>query len=110
MHKETIRVIIKEPGKEPREEHAFPNTLEAFQKAVGGHIEAVAVSHDVLLICNEEGLLDRLPYNFDGWIGKRGIMFVGTVVAVGVKGPEFASLRNQDVSWVMEMMGGGHGK
>lgn len=101
MSEKNIRVIIKEPGKEPREDQSFPNTLEAFQKAVGGYIEAVAVSHHVVLICNEEGRLIGLPENFGS--------FVGPVVAVGTKGPEFASLRNQDVDMVLELMGGNHG-
>lgn len=36
------------------------NTLEAEQKFVGGLIEAVAITEEIDLICNEEFLLQRL--------------------------------------------------
>lgn len=42
--------------------------LETLQKAVGGYIEHVPTKHPAPaishLIVNEEGLLQRLPYNF----------------------------------------------
>ena len=41
MKEKQILVVIKEPGKPPRVEPLFENTLEAFQKAVGGYIETV---------------------------------------------------------------------
>ena len=38
-----ILVIKKEPGKPAEIEPLFENTLEAFQEAVGGYIEAVTI-------------------------------------------------------------------
>lgn len=97
-----ILVVVKEPGKEPRVEPLFDNTLEAFQKAVGGYIEAVTIADDLVVICNEEGRLLRLPIN----TRVAGITFVGTVIAVGVNGDEFASLQSSHVPTVLRMLGG----
>lgn len=40
--------------------HEIENTLEAEQKFVGGLIEAVAITEEIDLICNEEFLLQGL--------------------------------------------------
>ena len=95
-----ILVVIKEPGQEPRVEPLFENTLEAFKKAVDGWIECVTIADDVVIICNEEGRLRGLPFN----VNVCGIGFVGTVVAVGVKGDEFASLKGSHVPSVMRLL------
>lgn len=104
MKEKQILVVIKEPGKSPRVEPLFENTLEAFQKAVGGYIETVTICTDLVLICNEEGRLQKLPYNVTAF----GVDFVGTVLAVGVKGEEFASLRAAFVPAVMRSLGGAY--
>lgn len=95
-----ILVVIKEPGQAPRVEPLFDNTLEAFQKAVGGYIETVTIAEELVIICNEEGRLRGLPFN----VNVCGIGFVGTVVAVGVKGDEFASLKGSHVPSVMRLL------
>ena len=96
-----ILVVIKEPGKEPRVEPLFDNTLEAFQKAVGGYIEAVTLSDDVVIICNEEGWLRGLPFNTTVC----GYKLAGTILAVGTKGDEFASLKSKHVPSVLRLLG-----
>lgn len=100
MKENQILVVIKEPGKEPYVEPLFDNTLEAFQNAVGGYIETVTFASDACLICNEEGLIRNLPPNFT----TLGHTFRGTVIAVGVKGDEFASLKAAFVPHIMAMM------
>lgn len=55
--------IIKEPGKKARG-FGIENELRAFQKAVGGYIEAVPVTENVRLLCNEDGKCLGLPHNF----------------------------------------------
>lgn len=82
--KKEIKIIKKCPG-EPSREITIPNTLEAFQKAVGGFIESVTMCTDMAIICNEEGLIMGLPYN----CSILGHTFVGTILAVGIKGDEF---------------------
>lgn len=101
MKENKILVVIKEPGQPPRVEPLFENTLEAFQKAVGGWIEAVTIADDVVIICNEEGRLRGLPFNVE----VLGVGFVGTVIAVGVKDDEFASLKSVHVPQVLRLLG-----
>lgn len=75
---EKIKVIIKEPGKAP-EIKTITNDLGTLQSIVGGYIETVTLASDFVIICNEDGKLWNLPYNFD--FG--GQSFVGTVVFAG---------------------------
>lgn len=91
-----MRVIYKAPG-QPPEERSTPNTLEALQKAVGGYIETVTVAADVCVVCNEEGRLRGLEPN----VTFLGVMFVGPILIVGVKGDEFVSLpRRRSGFWL----------
>ena len=96
-----IMVVVKEPGKGARIEPLFENTLEAFQKAVGGYIETISVRDDLVLIVNEEGLIAGLPYN----TSVLGLGLVGTVVAAGVRGDEFASLKGSLIAPVLDLLG-----
>ena len=64
-----MRIIYKEPGKEPRT-MIVPNTLKMFQDLVGGYIETLKIADNVVMIFNEEGkLLDLAPNFFFGAIG-----------------------------------------
>ena len=58
-----MKAILKQVGKPP-EVVEIENTLEAMQKVVGGYIESVHVRTDCVMICNEEGRLMGLPFNF----------------------------------------------
>lgn len=62
----SIRCLKVEPNKLP-EEVTIPNTLKAKQEIVGGDIEYAYMENDsnVVLICNEYGKIDGLPYNRD---------------------------------------------
>lgn len=80
-----IRAIIKEPH-EPAREELVENTLDTFQRLVGGYIETVTLGADWTVVCNEEGRLEGLPYNME----LCGVDLVGTIVLVGVKGENFA--------------------
>ena len=69
------------------------NELQSLQQLVGGDIETVTVSTDLVIICNEEGRLRNLPYNMTLF----GIDFLGTIVFAGAKGDEFADVPESDV-------------
>jgi len=91
-----MKVIIKRPCDQFGEEATIPNTLKALQEAVGGYIETVTLDNGVVLICNEEGKLRDMPYNFThrqmfGAIPLQYPIF-GTVIACGVDGDEFADI------------------
>lgn len=94
-----IICVIKDPGERPIVA-SIPNTLEALQKAVDGHIEAVTIASDLALICNEEGLIRWRPYNLT--ICER--TFVGPIVAVGVDGKEFVSLTPNQIQSIRRLL------
>lgn len=102
MKENQILVVIKEPGKVPVVEPLFDNTLKAFQKAVGGYIETVTITPEIVIICNEEGKLRGLPYNVT--IGRED--FVGTIVVAGVKEDEFSSVRAAAIPLIRSLLGG----
>ena len=83
----TILCIIKKPGEAP-EITTIENTLESFQKIVGGLIQTVTIAEDLVIICNEEGLLMDLPYN----CSVCGIDFVGPIIFCGTKEDEFSDV------------------
>ena len=82
-----ISVLIKEPGKTPRHVH-ISNTLSNLQNTVGGYIETVTLCSDLVVICNEEGRLKRLPH----CCKICGVDFVGPVILCGVKKDRFTDL------------------
>jgi len=58
----------------------LPNgDLETLQEAVGGYIEAVTITDNMVMYVNEEGLLQGLPLNVMA-TGMSGRHIVGNVV------------------------------
>ena len=91
-----MKVIIKRPCDQFGEEATIPNTLKALQETVGGYIETVTLDNGLVLICNEEGKIRDMPYNFTlrrihGIIPIHNPIF-GTVIACGADGDEFADI------------------
>lgn len=82
-----ISVLLKRPGEIPRHVNVS-NSLEALQKNVEGYIETVTLAEDLVIICNEEGLLKEMPYNCTIC----GQPFVGPILMVGREEDEFADL------------------
>ena len=85
-----MKVYVKEPGKRPKYYRDADVSLEWLRMKVGGYIETYPLKPGLVIVCNENGKLLDLPFNFsliDGRNGKinRTEDFVGTVVFVGVK-------------------------
>ena len=87
----TIKVVVVEPGKEPKIGQ-MRNTLEAMQQAVGGYIEHIALNNRLHIICNEEGYLHNLPKNR---MLSDGTCVQGTFIVCGASGEEFCSLSDE---------------
>ena len=85
MKNKTIRAIVKLPGEEAQP-IIIENTLQAFQNAVGGYIETVTITGDLVVICDEDGRLKELPDH----CSICGVDFVGPILGVGVKRDNFA--------------------
>ena len=84
-----IRVMIVEPGKDPRLE-MIDNDIHVMQEIVGGYVEAHVMRHEhVYILCHEEGKLRRLPPNRQG--------LYGTVVMCGYRGTEFTGLTSGQI-------------
>ena len=92
-NKMDIQVLKFTPGQLP-EAVTMPNTLEAFQEAVGGDIETVGLDANVALVCNEAGKLMGLPANRQ--VG--GDTIAGTFLIVGAEDGDFCSLSDGDAA------------
>ncbi len=75
------------------------NTLEAKQKYVGGLIQAVSLSPEIVVVCNDEGKLRQLPPN-RAWVDGSQVLdyFAGNILCVRRDGDEFASITPEDVA------------
>lgn len=99
-----IKVIIKRPDEQFGHTTWVSDSLENLQKTVGGYIETVTLDNGVMLICNEEGKIRDMPYNFTLRIPPRITMFevinelfgqckfFGTVIACGAEGDQLADI------------------
>lgn len=82
-----IKVYIKRPDEEIGHSTWIENSLKNLQKTVEGYIETVTFG-DYVIICNEEGRLENLPYNCT----IHGVDFVGTIIVAGINEDEFGDV------------------
>jgi hypothetical protein len=92
-----IKCIVKRPDEQFGLMTWVSDTLENLQKTVGGYIETVTLDNGVVLICNEEGKLRDMPYNFTvrrmihNFLPVSNPIF-GIVIVCGADGDEFADV------------------
>lgn len=98
-----MRILYKQPGENPRS-MVIPNELGVMQQLVGGHIETLRISDNVILVMNEEGKLLGLEPNF--FLGAIGDTIVGPVLVVGEDGEDFASLPDDEAAEISRIMRG----
>ena len=101
-----MQVIKINPGCKP-ELTELPNTLRAYQQAVGGHIEAHTITRSdlpaLVVILNEDGRLMGLPANGRLYMGHLyGQTLMGPVVIVRAdeSGEDFAGATDSDLQLV----------
>ncbi len=86
-----IDILVVEPGKPPRPDRV-EDTLEAFQKIVGGPIEAGCyLPQRVMMVCNSEGKHMGLMPNRENPTDS-GDFIAGTFLLCSFEGEHFASL------------------
>lgn len=90
-----IRAIIKRPDERFGHVTNISPTLKNLQNTVDGRIEAVYLGDSVLL-CNEEGKLQELPFNI--YIGDDDCI-MGTLAVVGVDGEDFGDCPLTFAEW-----------
>lgn len=83
-----IKAIVKRPDELYGHVCHISNSLQNLQKTVGGYIETVYLTDDVVIICNEEGLLQNLPFNMK----LHDQELVGTLIVCGIEGDELTDL------------------
>lgn len=84
-----MNVLVVEPGYLPYEKEI--NGLEEMQAVVGGWIEAIyPYKEEVAIVCNEEGLINGLPFNRSVPGGYGGVF--GTFFICGLGEEDFCSL------------------
>ena len=71
-----------------------PNTLEVLQAEVGGYIETVRLTTELLLIINEEGRLMDMPENQH----LKGIVGPAVIVHNRAGDPEFHGLSDDEIT------------
>ena len=91
-----IKCIVKRPDEQFGHVTWISDSLENLQKTVGGYIETVTLDNGVVLICNEEGRIRNMPYNFTlrrmrGVVTIQNAIF-GTVIACGAEGDQLADI------------------
>jgi hypothetical protein len=96
----TMQVVICKPGGFPMIQE-IPSSLEGMQAVVGGLIELVRLGR-FDLFCNEEGLLQRLPFN--RVVGDTHIVGTFFVCKADAEG-ESCGLTDSDVREVLHLLG-----
>lgn len=94
-----IRAIIKRPDERYGHVTNISDTLKNLQGIVGGKIEALRISEDAVIICNEEGKQMGLKPNI--YIGTMpyGQLIVGDIIVLGVDGEEFTDCPIDFKTW-----------
>ena len=88
-----MNVLVVEPGYLPYEKEIKDSSdhLEQMQAIVGGLIEPIYPYHEeVAIVCNEEGLINGLPFNRSVPGGYGGVF--GTFFICGLGEEDFCSL------------------
>ncbi|MBQ2856640.1 MAG: DUF3846 domain-containing protein [Bacteroidaceae bacterium] len=75
-----IKVIVKEPNEPVGHIEEVSVAFESLQKLVGGYIEAIPITKDISVLCNEDGRLLGLPANC---FVRPNVQTVGTIVVIG---------------------------
>lgn len=91
-----MKIIIKKPGQQPYITEVEDN-LNTYKSIVEGYIEIVPIEKDILMVCNEEGKLIGLDFNFV--LGNDPI--VGTVFFIGRNNEDFRSLTDEEINKVL---------
>lgn len=90
-----IKAIVKRPDEKYGHVCNISNSLQNLQKTVGGYIETVYLTDEVVVICNEEGLLQNLPFNMK--LSEHDL--VGTIIVCGIENDEITDLKLSFDEW-----------
>lgn len=94
-----MNVLVVEPGMLPYEKEI--NGLREMQETVGGYIEAIYPYEElVAIVCNDEGLINGMPFNRSVEGGYGGVF--GTFFVCGLSEDSFCSLTPEQMKHFKE--------
>jgi len=99
-----IRVLIKNPGEDFREE-MIEDRYETYRNLVGGYIEYCfrdIIDEGLSIIINEEGKLLNLPHNFN--VRDYSENIVGPAIFVRTRGDENVDLEDEDIKKIKKWL------
>lgn len=105
----SIKIVILEPDK-PARITEVGEDLASMQAVVGGYIQVIpayavpggkVLSRELLLVLNEEGKLDDLPYNFKIWDGADYI--AGTCFICKENEDEMVGLSDEEANQIVSL-------
>ena len=101
-----IKAIVKRADEEYGHTTWISNSLINYQRIVGGYIETLTLCEDptsdpIVIICNEEGLINGLPFNCS--VG--GHLIHGDIAVVGTDGEDFADIPIDFKTWKSVWLG-----
>lgn len=82
-----INILVKAPGDDWKQV-TIEDELSEYQRIVEGYIETYSLGDHTLIVCNEEGWLNGLPYNCT----IDNTDFCGTIILCKQDGEEWASI------------------
>lgn len=96
--------ILVVPHDGPMRVETIPNELAVMQKLVEGYIEVFPVGvAGAVGLCNEEGIMLRLPLS--RVVPALGHPVFGSFIVVGDVPPEFGSLSDEQIAQAREVLG-----
>ena len=82
------------------------NTLKALQSYVDGPIQALALTPEIVIVCNDEGKLHQFPLNRALVDSQSQVLdyFVGTILCVRHSGDEFVGIEPEDITVIERLL------
>lgn len=94
-----MEILVKEPNKQFKLME-IEGSLKSMQDIVGGYIEVVKIPYkNVVLLCNEEGLINGLEENY-----AFGYPYRGTIFICNTDGEEFTSITEEEARDMFEKL------
>lgn len=90
-----MRVLVKNPGKDPQT-MVITNNLHLLQQLVDGPIEVHTLTDGLVMIVNEEGKLKNLEPNF--YVASLKDTILGTAIFCGEDGEDFTDIDERDLT------------
>lgn len=90
-----MRILIKEPGKDPHTMVVPNNDIGVLQQLIDGYVEMVRITDGLVMLVDEDGLLKKKERNFH--IASLDDDIVGTAIFCGEDEDKFTDIGEGDL-------------